>query len=495
VALNDDLFFAGIQTAESATQIGLGAFFAVAFALVRRHLEYLAFACLCCAMAVISASVGWANLGGNSVWMAADRLAYAGSILAVLFHFSFIVHLLEVPWRRRAVGSGVLVAAVLLVALLGGSFWNSSQGHGGGWQLTYPGPFPIRLGALGVAFHVMAVASLFTTAVMLLRAAKDRRFDIWITLGGNLVAVVATVHDSLVLFGWYRSPLLTTHSFSVYAFATAVSLVIRYRYVSTTLSDTTFSLQEKTDALRESGAILRRMQRELGRHQQLAAVGELAATIAHEVRNPLAIIVNAVAGLRRTTIGEADRHTLLSILDEESARLNRLVTDLLRYARPVNVNGSMVSVLELVRRAESRVSEPHRLTLDTAEIEKLPPVWADANLLRLVFDNVIANARAAMPDGGLLRVSAARVVRDSREYVCVNVVDSGQGMTKQVLVRATDPFYTTRPSGTGLGLPIVQRILDAHEGFLEIESTPGEGTAVSLILPTMPPSGRGGDES
>jgi len=114
-------------------------------------------------------------------------------------------------------------------------------------------------------------------------------------------------------------------------------------------------------------------------------------------------------------------------------------------------------------------------------------VWVDPNLFRLVFDNLISNARQAMRDGGTVNVRIRRDDGTSEPSVRIEIEDTGHGMPPDVRRRALDPFYTTRPSGTGLGLPIVQRIVEAHGGWLGIESAEGVGTTVTLHFPVAKP--------
>jgi signal transduction histidine kinase len=218
----------------------------------------------------------------------------------------------------------------------------------------------------------------------------------------------------------------------------------------------------------------------------LAAVGELAAAIAHEVRNPLAVIVNAVAGLRRNSAREADREMLLGIVDEETARLNRLVTDLLRFARPVNVQRAAVSLVELVQRSKTLEKDGHSVAIAAVDDPEVQSVELDPGLVGLVFDNLIENAFQAMPSGGVVHIDIDRGELSGFPAAKVAVRDSGHGMDPSVLENALRPFYTTRPSGTGLGLPIVQRIVEAHGGRLELDSQPGVGTIVRVLLPLKP---------
>jgi len=223
--------------------------------------------------------------------------------------------------------------------------------------------------------------------------------------------------------------------------------------------------------------------------EQLAAIGELSAMIAHEIRNPLTIIMNAVTTLRRKETSQEDRSTLLAILEEESDRLNRLVGDLLNYARPVSLHVQEVELREVVERALGLVPEQTDLEVELVEKEPVGKVMGDANLLRQVFENLILNAAQAMSrEGGVLSVRIARSVEHATTGVDVVVEDTGEGMDTSVRDRALLPFFTTRPSGTGLGLAIVARFVRAHGGKLEIKSAAGKGTSVRVFLPREEPT-------
>jgi signal transduction histidine kinase len=213
-------------------------------------------------------------------------------------------------------------------------------------------------------------------------------------------------------------------------------------------------------------------------------VGELSAVVAHEVRNPLAIISNAVATLRRRAgVNEADRQTLLAILDEESSRLNRLVGDLLCYARPINLERQLVSLRDLVARGMALTEGRIGIDVELVEPKPTEKVWADPNLLRQVIENLVDNAMQAMSGGGVLTVTLVNATQDGEPGVEIQIQDTGEGMDTEVRARALDPFFTTRPSGTGLGLAIVARIVDAHGGSLRIKSKAGAGTVMHVFLP------------
>jgi signal transduction histidine kinase len=219
--------------------------------------------------------------------------------------------------------------------------------------------------------------------------------------------------------------------------------------------------------------------------EQLAAIGELSAMIAHEIRNPLTIIGNAIATLRRRETSPEDRSTLLGILEEEAARLNRFMSDLLSYARPVSLELVPVDVREIVERALGLVPERAALEVELIEPEPAGRVMGDANLLRQVFENLVNNSAQAMGrEGGILTVRILRREEKGSAGVDVFVEDTGEGMDTSVRDRALLPFFTTRPSGTGLGLAIVARFVQAHGGKLEIRSAAGKGTSVRVFLPS-----------
>ena len=312
---------------------------------------------------------------------------------------------------------------------------------------------------------------------------------------GTTVLLAAVINDIGVASGAFSTVYLTDLGLAAFVVGIATTPGARYAAVTQELERRTEELRNRTRELRRSYEDLRNAQEELVKKEQLAVVGELAAVIAHEVRNPLAIIANAGAGLRKHAISREDHDTLLAILDEETSRLNRLVTDLLRYARPVNVQRSHLPLPDLLERALSLASSNKKSVRSELHVEaREGRIWGDANLLRQVFDNLIDNAMQAMGPEGALTVRIRSASEGGADGLAVDIIDTGEGMDTQVRSRALDPFFTTRPSGTGLGLAIVDRIVDAHGGRLGIESRAGEGTTVTVFLPhglpTDPPPAR-----
>ena len=240
--------------------------------------------------------------------------------------------------------------------------------------------------------------------------------------------------------------------------------------------------------LRRSYEALEQAQRALVERERLAAVGELAAAVAHEVRNPLAVIFNCVATLGKPAL-PADEHTaLLTILGEEANRLNDTVSELLDFARPRAAVLKLESLEDLVSRAIAGVRDAQTApsTTDIALVVSgtLHAAMLDAGLVRRAVINLVGNAIQAMPNGGKLIVRLAEERGDDGVFVVIEVRDNGPGIPPNTLERIFEPFFTTKPSGTGLGLSIVKRVAEVHHGTLSVRSVDGGGTTFSLRLPT-----------
>lgn len=475
----------GILGACVAAQIAVGVFFFMAYAAERREIEYLLFGLLCLAVATLAVGV---TLSYATDWRVASligaRLGAAGGVLAAALHAHFVLAYV----RHRDAGrisAGVYALALAYGAIgLGGGFWRddatlkSWELFGFSVQQPVPDPSPAALSFFGlvVVEHVALVGLLSRTY----RAGKHEALG---TLVGGAIATLAVASDAMVVSGAYVAPYLGPYGFLLYGFGVANTLLVRRRRAAARLEALAGDLQRTSDELELSYAELASVQDELLRKKQLASVGELAASIAHEVRNPLAVIVNAAANLKRRQLTAPDRDTLLGIIQEETARLNNLVADLLRFARPVNVTHSPISLPDLLNSIESGLGEGYSLSSTVAGDPEVTGLRADPELLRLVFYSLVENACQAMPGGGAIHVAARAEELDLVPHVRIDVRDEGHGMTEEVRARALDPFFTTRPSGTGLGLPIVERVVEAHEGRLAIESSEGGGTTVTVWLP------------
>jgi PAS domain S-box-containing protein len=240
------------------------------------------------------------------------------------------------------------------------------------------------------------------------------------------------------------------------------------------------------DDLTRSLAELARTQDQLIRKERLAALGELAAVVAHEVRNPLGVIFNAIGSLRRLVRPTGDAEMLLSIVDEEASRLNRIVGDLLDFARPTTPLLQLEPVERVVDEAVAAAlaRAGPEVKLEREVDPGLPPVPMDARLVHQAVLNVALNAVQAMPGGGRLRT---RLARDG-DAILLEVEDDGPGIPEDVRARVFEPFFTTKASGTGLGLAVVKRILEEHGGEVHAGGRPGAGAIVTLRFPISRPA-------
>ena len=418
---------------------------------------------------------------------------------ALALHTSALYTELEVVMRKRVM-TAVYVAAVS-ISLGTAAGWLHSVGDIEAHVLGFGSLRYTHYHYRATSLQIVALFALLSFAVgivyLLGRAYLAGKREALLGCLGTFVMVAAIANDVLIAVHVHRGVFLSVHGYSALAFGLSYTLLARHERVSDELTLKGAELRRRAKQLRKAYEELRAAQKELVRKEQLALVGELAAVVSHEVRNPLAIISNAVAGLRREPNAE-DRATLLSILDEETARLNRLVGDLLRYAKPLQVERNRLDLDALLGRA-TELSRPHvnvQLSMDiewsqpsessTEGASGQPPVFGDANLLRQVFDNLVQNACQAMSSGGTLTIRAKSSTEEGVPGVTVEFCDTGEGMDTQVRSRAGTPFFTTRPGGTGLGLAICDRIVTAHGGILQINSRSGEGTAVSVFLPSNP---------
>ncbi|HEX9294943.1 MAG TPA: ATP-binding protein [Polyangiaceae bacterium] len=499
-------FLAGVVFAWVVAYIGIGVSFCVAYLIHRREPEHLLFGLHSLALAIysIGLTLGYTQTSDADARFAVLIGAFGGILAAALLvHFALLYARIKnpLPLMRPVYAMAAIFEIANAYGLLFKTRDVAVTVHFGPIVVEHTSVESTSFGAL---LCVFGVAANVTALAMLTRATLRGRRDGLIPLIGATCMMATTIHDSLLALGIVHGTWLGPFGNSAFVFSITGAFLIRSSVLSKELTDQSLELKRRSGELRQSYEELREAQRELTRKEQLAAVGELAAVIAHEVRNPLAIISNAVAGLRRREIGHEDRETLLAILKEESSRLNRLVGDLLRYARPVNVHRQLISVREIIERTLTSTGLRDAIPVDVREEGEIHSIWGDPGLLRQVFDNLIENAVQAM--GGLtesptnpglllcmrkLSITLRSANRDALEGVHVEVQDTGEGMDPHVRLRAKDPFFTTRPSGTGLGLAIVDRIVEAHDGEISITSRPGSGTTVSVFLPIgapVPPS-------
>ena len=228
-----------------------------------------------------------------------------------------------------------------------------------------------------------------------------------------------------------------------------------------------------------------RLDRQLIRSEKLAMVGSLAAGLAHEIGTPLNVI-SATAEYLLPDAGEEARAQLRGIV-AETERISRLVRDLLSFARGTPAGKTAVSV----EGAVSRVLALLRITLERRRVQVavelspgLPPVRADPDGLHQVLLNLVVNSAQAVAEGGRIGIAARSAELDGEGAVALEVHDDGPGVPPALRERILDPFFTTRPEGTGLGLAVCARIVAEHGGDLRVGEGPLGGASFTVLLPT-----------
>ena len=234
---------------------------------------------------------------------------------------------------------------------------------------------------------------------------------------------------------------------------------------------------------------LEQTQELLVQSEKMAAMGRLAATLSHELRNPLAGLKGASQLLLRKTDEKDDRYSYVTLIIEEVNRLGRIVEDLLNFYKPRELRFETIDSNQIIEKSILMIS--NEITSKNISIHKrlskLPQIWADPDKFKQVVLNILLNSIEAMPDGGELTVSSG-VIRDqnNRDISTFQFKDTGDGILEEVLAHIFEPFYTTKATGVGLGLPICKSIIEEHSGKIFISSNTGDsssGTTVTIELP------------
>jgi PAS domain S-box-containing protein len=265
----------------------------------------------------------------------------------------------------------------------------------------------------------------------------------------------------------------------------------RVRERTTELAQSNQTLEQTLTGLHARSEEVRSMTQQLWQAAKLATLGELAASIAHELNNPLATVSLRIEALLGQTPPEDPRRRALEIVEQETERMSRLVANLLQFSRrapeqksTMDVRDELMKSLELIQYHLRHRQIQFAFDLPT----DLPVIFADRQQLRQVFLNLLSNASDAMPQGGSLTVRAhTEALANQPPAVVIEWVDTGVGIAPEHLARVTEPFFTTKPEGkgTGLGLAICRRVIQEHHGSLQIDSTVGRGTTVRIALPVV----------
>jgi two-component system sensor histidine kinase HydH len=228
---------------------------------------------------------------------------------------------------------------------------------------------------------------------------------------------------------------------------------------------------------------IKQLKKEIAQSQRLASLGSLAAGVAHEIRNPLSSIKGFATYFKERYRDNPDDSQTADIMVQEVDRLNRVIGQLLDYARPMTMNRRETAIQTVIQHALRMIESQARekgVVIQTELQADVAALLIDPDRIKQVFLNLYLNAIGAMEGGGILSVALLSMT-DRR--IRIEVRDTGVGIDPKNLDRIFDPYFTTKSSGTGLGLAIVQKIIEAHRGEIQVASTPGLGTTVSVILP------------
>ncbi len=300
-------------------------------------------------------------------------------------------------------------------------------------------------------------------------------------LGGLAAAAcVAACYIPHILMAWREFP---GYSMNQYA---EIAVFFLVGFVTGLLADRERKrkqeLEQTAEQLSKVYAELQDSFEQLKRADRLSAIGHLSAGLAHEIRNPLASIEGAVGILEQRELSEERRVEFLGIVKKECRRLNRLLTNLLDFARPRRPDYQIVDVGQILASVASlaaHTAAQSAITLRTDFPSILLPVECDPEQLKQVILNLAINAIQAMPDGGEILLAA----RTKNSNILIQVKDQGCGISPEDLDKVFNPFFTTKENGTGLGLSMAHQIVSQHGGILSAERNPDKGMTFSVLLP------------
>jgi signal transduction histidine kinase len=230
---------------------------------------------------------------------------------------------------------------------------------------------------------------------------------------------------------------------------------------------------------------VKNLEAEVAQRDRLSALGNMAATVAHEIRNPLNSVSMGLQRLKgefRPTQDEEEYSRFIELMRGEVQRLNSIVEEFLSLARPLEIKPEPVRIDELLKEMAVLVesdAKSKKVEIKVVVPPELPAAWVDRNYFKQALLNLILNGMQSMPHGGLLTLEA----KVAHGKMVVIVADTGDGIPKDILPRIFEPYFTTKTKGAGLGLSIARRIVEAHGGTLTVDSAVGQGTRFQLAVP------------
>ncbi|MDE2143373.1 MAG: HAMP domain-containing protein, partial [Elusimicrobia bacterium] len=421
--------------------------------------------------------------------MALERAISAGIFRGVLILGGAAGAILFGFMRRVLAPIGLLAAATAKI-------------RGGDYRVTVPETSGDEIGALARSFNEMS-RQLGRTTV-----SKDFFNDILDSIQDQVIVtdaagLIVLVNPAVVKqLGWTREELIGrpadslldggAASFRVPASNAAVNLLTKtgekaaVLFSSSAIKATVGSAAGFIGAAKDVSDV-RRLEARMHQSEKLSAVGQLAAGVAHEINNPLGVILGFAQGMaRQLSAGDALELPIKSI-EREALRCKALVQNLLTFARTSHPDRAAMDVNQTIEQSLSLIAPQAkiaRVAVVTRLAAALPPVLGNKNQLEQVIMNLAKNAIDAMPDGGTLTLSTELQEAGPHSWVCLRFADDGAGIPASVLPKIFDPFFTTKPigQGTGLGLSLVSEIVQKHSGEVSVESRPGR-TEFTVKLP------------
>jgi signal transduction histidine kinase len=343
----------------------------------------------------------------------------------------------------------------------------ASAGGGGSQTAAVPTALVLRSRTERLRFLNIVHRELAGTAFLAVLAATLLSYAVARTVTRPLGTITATMREMAATGDLTRKIALSTSA--------------RWDDEDARLLATTFNTMTQSIA---------RFQREAAQRERLSSLGRLSTVVAHEIRNPLMIIKAALRGLKREPVPPEQVRSAVADIDEEVARLNRIVSEVLDFARPITFDLGPVDVNALCEAAARAVgaSEGPALQVAMQLDPALPPIVTDGERVRLALVNILTNARDAVharPASPAPQADAVRLVtsRTPAGRIVIEARDQGIGIKPDDLARVFDPYFTTRRTGTGLGLAISRNIIEGLGGTISVSSRPGAGTDVRIELP------------
>ena len=312
-------------------------------------------------------------------------------------------------------------------------------------------------------------------------------FGTWATLGWTLLASAA--YCSYLYPAWQQFE-ITPESIALLAirvlFFFMVAMVVNRFAVENRRQTRLY--QELAEQLTETNRQLERVQAEARRSERLAALGQLSAGLAHEIRNPLGVIKGSAEMLtQKLQDSNPLASELAGYISSEVNRLSMLVTRFLNFARPLRAEVHPRDITKLLDHAMKSVADQWQsgaVEVERVYAKDLPLVPLDEDLFEQAFINLVQNAYEAMGEqGGRLRIEVTAAQKDRRRGVEVKVKDTGPGISEEQKEQIFNPFVTSKKTGVGLGLSIVSKIVDEHYGSIRVESAPGKGACFAVFFP------------